>query len=104
MVIAVAGVAVVELVVGGGDRGLVGACGDGPLDEAADAVAHERAGLGKRALGHAECGERVVEREVQVLERVEQCSVQVEDHGLVQGCPSSGDSLTSPPSVTAEMS
>ena len=71
VVVAVDGVVRVELGVCLGNRGLVRAGGHGALDESADAVAHEGARLGQRARGHAQRGERVVEREVQVLERVE---------------------------------
>lgn len=81
VVVAVRGVPAVELGKDGVNHSGGGSLGHAALAEAADAVAHEGAGLLECAGGQALGLQRVVEREVQVLDGVEQRSVEVEDDG-----------------------
>ena len=63
---------------------LVGAIrGDAPLDEQHDAVARGKPDLVAAAGGEAIGGQRVVDGQVEVLQRVQKGSVKVKDNGLV---------------------
>ena len=88
VVLAVGGVVRAEVLVDGVLFRGAGAGGDGALDELADAVAHEAADVVERVLRHPVRRERGVGGEMQVLDGVQQSSVEVEDHGFVDrhGC------------------
>ena len=59
--------------------------GDAPLDEPYDAVARGKPDLVAAAGGEAIGLQRVVDGQVEVLQRVQKGSVKVKDHGLVHG-------------------
>ena len=85
VVITVDGVVRVELRLHRVDHVRRRAAGHRVLDETADAIANKCACLSEGLLGQACPGERVVDGEVEVLERVEEGAVEVEDDGAVTG-------------------